>query len=207
MILWRSAVGHSVPQPSHCALRFQQKLQTVIDSLPFGRLLAAGSPCLRESLCRSTHHMRSTYAAATRAVRPKPTSSFRTTVSCSASYTSRLPSPRVFALCLSLPLSVSCRCQAWGMNGVFLCTDDASLKQRLTNALERTGQDPGRLFLLQCPRGPVFRIRLHRLVRLNVRRNFAHRWNQGHRTLMSCKRPHKTSPRIQNEKPGPFLRG
>ena len=95
------------------------------------------------------------------------------------------------ALCLSLPLSVSCRCQAWGMNGVFLCTDDASLKQRLTNALERTGQDPGRFLLSQivavCSRTRVqkFRVCFFRLVRLDVRLNFAHRWHQGHRTLIA----------------------
>jgi len=34
---------------------------------------------------------------------------------------------------------ITSQCAAWHMDGVLLCTDDASLKQRLTNALEQIG--------------------------------------------------------------------
>ncbi|CAE6918665.1 unnamed protein product [Symbiodinium sp. CCMP2592] len=80
--------------------KFQQKLQTVIDSLPFGRLLAV--------------HIR------------------RSDKGCEAKANFELSDDRLLQRILQ-------QCQAWGMNGIFLCTDDASLKQRLTNALERTG--------------------------------------------------------------------
>jgi len=80
--------------------KFQQKLQTVIDSLPFGRPLAV--------------HIR------------------RSDKGCEAKANFELSDDRLLQRILQ-------QCQAWGMNGVFLCTDDASLKQRLTNALERTG--------------------------------------------------------------------
>lgn len=39
----------------------------------------------------------------------------------------------------SLLKRIASQCVAWKMDGVFLCSDDASLKTRLTNSLERSG--------------------------------------------------------------------
>lgn len=81
---------------------------------------------------------------------------------------------RCFIVILDPPLAAGLRrwltprCSAWQMDGVFLCSDDASLKKRLTRALDAAG-------------APAQRVRVRLGFRLRV--VFGHCWTVVERFL------------------------